>query len=117
MHFLTGALDGVKMFHHRKLHHANLASGFVGKFVLSFLGKDNFQIWNRNETLQLGGVCSVIHLAGKAHDLKNTFASQEYYEVNTELTKKVYDAFLASEAKVFITLSSVKAAADQVEGE
>ena len=93
------------------------ASGFVGKSVFRFLGEHNFRIWSRNETLQLGGVCSVIHLAGKAHDLKNTSSSQDYYEVNTELTKKVYDAFLISEAKVFITLSSVKAVADRVEGE
>jgi len=42
---------------------------------------------------------------------------REYYKVNTDLTKKVYDAFLASHSKVFITLSSVKAVADQVEGE
>lgn len=60
---------------------------------------------------------AVIHLAGKSHDLKNVSDPQEYYEVNTEFTKKVYDAFLASEAKVFITLSSVKAVADQVDGE
>lgn len=93
------------------------ASGFVGKSVSSFLGKDNFQIWNRNEIFDFDEAFSVIHLAGKAHDLKNTSSSQDYYEVNTELTKKVYDAFLASEAKVFITLSSVKAVADHVDGE
>ena len=93
------------------------ASGFVGKSVFRFLGEHNFRIWSRNETLQLGGVCSVIHLAGKAHDLKNTSTPNEYYQVNTELTKKVFDAFLVSDAKVFITLSSVKAAADKVEGE
>lgn len=29
----------------------------------------------------------------------------------------VYDAFLASDSKVYITLSSVKAAADEVQGE
>ena len=93
------------------------ASGFVGKSVLRFLGEHNFRIWSRNETLQLGGVYSVIHLAGKAHDLKNTSTPDEYYQVNTELTKKVFDAFLVSDAKVFITLSSVKATADKVEGE
>lgn len=59
----------------------------------------------------------VIHLAGIAHDLKRASSSDKYYEVNTELTKKVFDAFLASDAKIFITLSSVKAAADDVEGE
>ena len=63
------------------------------------------------------GKKNLIHLAGKAHDLKSTSSSQEYYEVNTELTKNVFDAFLASDAKVFITLSSVKAVADEVEGE
>jgi len=93
------------------------ASGFVGKSVFRFLGEHNFRIWSRNETLQLGGVCSVIHLSGKAHDLKNTSTPYEYYQVNTELTTKVFEAFLTSEAKVFITLSSVKAVTDQVEGE
>lgn len=93
------------------------ASGFVGKSVTSFFGGDNFQIWNRNENFQLVGAYSVIHLAGKAHDLKKVSNSQEYYEVNTELTKKVFDAFLLSDAKVFITLSSVKAVADHVDGE
>ena len=93
------------------------ASGFVGKSLLSFLGEDNFQIWKRNEAFQLDGIVSVIHLAGKAHDLKNTSTPAEYYQVNTELTKKVFDAFLVSGASVFITLSSVKAAADEVHGE
>ncbi len=59
----------------------------------------------------------VIHLAGKAHDLKNVSSSDEYYKVNTELTKEVFNAFLTSKAKVFISLSSVKAVADEVEGE
>jgi nucleoside-diphosphate-sugar epimerase len=59
----------------------------------------------------------VIHLAGKAHDLKKTSNSDEYYEINTELTHKVFDAFIDSDAKVFITLSSVKAIADEVIGD
>lgn len=63
------------------------ASGFVGKSVLSTFGKDNFKIWRRNEDIQLHGAVAVIHLAGKAHDLKKTATSQEYYEINTELTK------------------------------
>ena len=56
----------------------------------------------------------VIHLAGKAHDLKKISNPEEYYHNNTDLTKKVFDAFLESNAKVFITLSSVKSVADQV---
>lgn len=59
---------------------------------------------------------SIIHLAGKAHDLKKSSDPQEYYTVNFELTKKLYDAFLKSDAKTFIFISSVKAAADAVTG-
>jgi nucleoside-diphosphate-sugar epimerase len=58
----------------------------------------------------------LIHLAGKAHDLKKTSKDSEYYEVNFELTKKLYDQFLQSDAKKFIYISSVKAVADTVEG-
>jgi nucleoside-diphosphate-sugar epimerase len=60
---------------------------------------------------------AVIHLAGKAHDLKNVSSLDDYYKVNTELTKDIFNAFLVSNAKVFITLSSVKAVADEVVGE
>lgn len=57
-----------------------------------------------------------IHLAGKAHDLKNVSSPEEYYEANTELTKKIFDKFLLTRAEIFIMLSSVKAAADEVVG-
>ncbi|RZL54154.1 MAG: NAD-dependent epimerase/dehydratase family protein, partial [Pedobacter sp.] len=58
----------------------------------------------------------IVHLAGKAHDLKKTSNPDEYYKVNFELTKKLYDAFLLSDAKKFIFISSVKAVADTVDG-
>lgn len=59
---------------------------------------------------------AVIHLAGKAHDLKNQSGAQVYFEVNTELTKKIFSRFLNSSAKQFYFFSSVKAVADFVEG-
>ena len=93
------------------------SSGFVGKSFLNYFKRDNVRVSTRGKESNIDGAEVVIHLAGKAHDLKNTASSKEYYEVNTELTKEVYDAFLTSEAKVFIMLSSVKAVADQVEGE
>jgi nucleoside-diphosphate-sugar epimerase len=92
-------------------------SGFIGRYITKELRLSfNFQYFSRGEINEISAK-AIIHLAGKSHDLKNVSNPQEYYEVNFELTKKVYDAFLASEAKVFITLSSVKAVADQVEGE
>jgi nucleoside-diphosphate-sugar epimerase len=60
---------------------------------------------------------SIIHLAAKAHDLKAFTDPKIYYDVNTDLNKKVFDAFLESSAKVFITLSSVKAVADEINEE
>lgn len=60
---------------------------------------------------------AIIHLAGKAHDTKNRSAAQVYFDINTGLTRKVFDFFLESKAKKFIFFSSVKAAADSVVGE
>ncbi|MDR2057180.1 MAG: NAD-dependent epimerase/dehydratase family protein, partial [Dysgonamonadaceae bacterium] len=56
----------------------------------------------------------IIHLAGKAHDTKNKSEARIYFDVNTGLTKKIFDYFLHSKAKKFIFFSSVKAAADSV---
>lgn len=60
---------------------------------------------------------AIIHLAGKAHDTKNQSAAQMYFDINTGLTKKIFDFFLESSAKKFIFFSSVKAAADSVVGD
>ena len=92
------------------------SSGFVGSSFLNHFNNESTRVSSRGNESNIDGAEVVIHIAGKAHDLKNTSESQEYYEVNTELTKKVFDAFLASEANVFITVSSVKAVADEVEG-
>jgi nucleoside-diphosphate-sugar epimerase len=58
----------------------------------------------------------MVHLAGKAHDLKEISNGSDYFEVNYELTKKLYDQFLASDVQQFIYISSVKAVADSVVG-
>jgi nucleoside-diphosphate-sugar epimerase len=50
-----------------------------------------------------------IHLAGLAHNIDGKKLSNEYYSINTDLTKKAFNAFLLSNAKKFILLSSVKA--------
>lgn len=96
------------------------SSGFVGQNLINYLNefpvtKVSRQQLNNLEIRQFSSCDAIIHLAGKAHDLKKTSNPEEYYQVNYELTKKLYDAFLKSEAKKFIFLSSVKAAADSVE--
>lgn len=98
------------------------STGFVGKNLINYFNKFliNIRLLSRDELLN--GRCfdnnidAIIHLAGKAHDFKKTSNPEEYYQVNFELTKNLYDAFLKSNAKKFIFISSVKAAADSVAG-
>ena len=92
------------------------ANGFIGSNLRGYLEESNIISEFNRENEHLFNANVVVHLAGRAHDLKNTSNLEEYYRDNTELTKKVFDAFLDSEAHVFITLSSVKAVADEVEG-
>lgn len=94
------------------------SSGFVGRNLSIYLSNNNFEIFPislRNlqwkDNFKVG---AIIHLAGKAHDTKNTSDTSEYFKVNTDLSKELFDAFLESEVKDFIYFSSVKAVADVV---
>lgn len=95
------------------------ATGFVGKNLSKFLKEKGHHIsplslrkaWELDQNAE-----AIIHLAGKAHDTKNTSAEKEYFEINTELTKKLFVEFLKTPAQDFIYFSSVKATADTVEG-
>ncbi len=102
-------------------------SGFVGQnFKQYILPQSDLQIVEMTrKNLNVGpkdisclinesGVTAIVHLAGKAHDLKNASSPDEYYKVNFDLTCKLYDAFLESDAEKFIFISSVKAAADSL---
>jgi nucleoside-diphosphate-sugar epimerase len=100
------------------------SSGFVGQNLTNFLKQYQLIVHSVTREVEeetflflLNKSIALIHLAGKAHDLKKTSKPEEYYQVNTELTQKVFDSFLASDAKVFITLSSVKSVADEVQGD
>ena len=67
------------------------SSGFVGSNLKTHLAEYSvISEFNRGDVIK---VCSnaVVHLAGKAHDHKNTFTSEEYYHVNTELTKTIFE--------------------------
>ena len=111
------------------------ATGFVGQHFLRYLAIENktYQVFaisrkEKNpdiknvtwisETTDFGSLLkkheinAVIHLAGKAHDTKNTAVAEEYFRVNFEMTKQLYDAFIISNASKFIFLSTIKAVGD-----
>lgn len=95
------------------------ASGFVGQNLKAYLGNE-FDLsaiklrFGEKKDINVSAEC-IIHLSGKAHDLKSESKVSDYFEANYELTRQIYDAFLLSDAKKFIFISSVKAAADQTE--
>lgn len=108
-------------------------SGFVGQNLVKVLSDHQLHVITRNaaagaspfrssttwdslSTENFKEIDAVIHLAGKAHDLKNTSLPEDYFKVNTGLTQKLFDLFLESKARDFIYFSSVKAAADKVTG-
>ncbi|WP_289772358.1 NAD-dependent epimerase/dehydratase family protein [Bacteroides acidifaciens] len=108
--------------------------GFVGSNIVKAMGR-NHEIygldivapekegvvktfsWKDLDENKIPEVDAVIHLAGKAHDLKKTSGPEIYFKINTGLTQKIYDWFLQSSAGKFIFFSSVKAAADFVPGD
>jgi len=96
------------------------ATGFVGQNLLNYLQDHDFETTSlslrKSDWKHLVDLKSdaLIHLAGKAHDTKNTSEASDYFKINTDLTKELFDLFLQSEIKDFIYFSSVKAAADEV---
>ena len=114
---------------HSNLHIITGNKGFVGLNLVKYLNNQDKEIkgisrkpsktelsYKTLNLQELNKAKSFIHLAGKAHDLKKTSEDKEYFEVNTDLTKKLFDQFLQSDCEVFIYMSSVKAAADEVVG-
>lgn len=74
--------------------------------------------WDDMDSPDFPEIDAVIHLAGKAHDTRNKSAADVYFKVNTGLTQRVFDWYLTqSKASKFIFFSTVKSAADRVEGD
>ena len=107
--------------------------GFVGSNLVSYLAPEHTLYgldiitpekegvvktysWDDLDAGRVPEVDAIVHLAGKAHDTKNQAAAEVYFKVNTGLTQKIYDYFLASSARKFVFFSTAKAAADRVAG-
>lgn len=97
----------------------NLIKSFGGAHQIKTLGLAHEQTdykWDSLDAIPLDGIDAYIHLAGKAHDTKNTSDPDSYFQINTGLTEKIFAHFAKSSATKFIAFSSVKAIADTVEG-
>jgi nucleoside-diphosphate-sugar epimerase len=107
------------------------SNGFVGQNLVTYLtgfsqinnlwhvhrefkGDQNAFIWKEISNIIDLDLNCFIHLAGKAHDLKNVSSPEDYTLINHDLTVKLFEVFLKSKASKFIFISSVKASADSV---
>ena len=73
------------------------ASGFVGANLYQYLEEvheiNNLSVrYLPNQSFDIK-TDAIIHLAGKAHDLKKVSNPTDYYEANFELTKQLFDTF------------------------
>lgn len=92
------------------------ASGFIGKSFFNHFKQNNaVQV----ETLSLRNNWALnknadvlIHLTAKSSDSYKTSDEKEYFEVNRDLTIKLFQAFLDSNIKDFIYFSSAKVITD-----
>lgn len=93
------------------------SNGFVGTNLQKFLRAKGHEIvtldvsnadycWHCLD--KLPKVDCVVHLAGKAHDLKKVSSPESYFEINVGLTRKIFEA-MEGKCEKFIYFSSVKA--------
>jgi len=114
---LTGAFGfiGINLSKHLK-------SELNSKLIAVDLNKSNhwpydvFHTWNKLDKANWRDLDAIIHLAGKAHDIKANSKIEDFFEINLGLTKIIFDRFLKSNAHKFLYFSSIKAVADQFVG-
>ena len=93
-------------------------NGFIGRNLQAYFSKPDYELKGIERSDHFSGINDIgqadciIHLAGLAKETNDPKLADEYHQVNTELTKTIFNFFLTSSAKTFIFFSTVKAAAD-----
>lgn len=113
------------------------ARGFVGTNLCKYLSEKGHQCvtldvrnadydWTEFAKIPFDSCDAIVHLAGKAHDLKKVASEQSYFDINVGLTEKIYGEMVrrgvrgedevrgekGERVKRFIYFSSSKAAVD-----
>lgn len=106
--------------------------GFVGSNLVKYLSGENTiygldiiapekeevaktYSWDDLDAGLLPEIDAIIHLAGMVHDTRNQTVADEYFKVNTGLTQKIFDWYLANPvSRKFVFFSTAKAAAEKV---
>ena len=98
------------------------SNGFVGTNLRKYLEGRGHQCvtldvrnadydWTELAEIPFESCDAIVHLAGKAHDLKKVASEQSYFDVNVGLTEKIFNASVDKVAR-FVYFSSSKASAD-----
>ncbi|HXG45168.1 MAG TPA: NAD-dependent epimerase/dehydratase family protein [Gemmatimonadales bacterium] len=98
------------------------ATGFVGRYLVPWLAEQGFLARPVSARSDLGslrralaGVEVLVHLAGRAHVLRDRAvdAAGVYHSTNAELTRQVLEAAAAAGVRGFVFASSVKAVGER----
>ena len=98
------------------------SNGFVGTNLRRYLEerghscvtldvRDADYDWTEFAKIPFESCGAIVHLAGKAHDLKKVAAEQSYFDVNVGLTEKIFNASVGKVSR-FVYFSSSKASAE-----
>ena len=98
------------------------ACGFVGTNLRKYLEGRGHQCvtldvrnadydWTELAKIPFESCDAIVHLAGKAHDLKKVASETSYFDINVGLTEKIFNASIGKVPR-FVYFSSSKASAD-----
>lgn len=94
-------------------------TGYLGNLLVQEISKENIVVTNSFKTIETiidQDVEVVINCIGKTPDAKD-WSYSEYEEANVTVLKRLYDAFLKSNAKLLIHFSSISAVEEEeIEG-
>ena len=85
-------------------------SGFIGNNLLKISDKSlGISLRNPDWRLIANDKEIWINFVGKAHDHNGRATEEDYYYANVQLAKEVFEAFIVSEGKLLIHISSLAA--------